>query len=192
MTRVEQIALWVSRIGHPFVLPLAALLIVTLQVVPPPQAILITILMAITLTAPVLLYTRRQVRGRRWTDYDVSVRTDRYRLYPLILIVCLLSALVFWLVGAPAFILRGIAAGTSLAFIAMLINLRLKISLHAALAMECAVVILALVPWLGMLACGFGLLIGWSRVVLRRHTALEVLSGGLLGIIIGAVLVLSG
>lgn len=187
-----QIARWVSRLGHPFILPLAALLVVTLQIVPAQEALSIVALTAATVTIPVLLFTWRQVRRQRWTDYDVSVRQDRYRLYPLILLMCGISGLIFWLLDAPAFMLRGILGGTVMAFVAMLVNLVLKISLHAALATLCALVILALIPWLGIAACLFAALIGWSRVVLRRHTAIEVLSGALLGGIVAWGLILTG
>lgn len=190
-TATLTVARWVSRLGHPFILPLVALLVVTLRVVPAREALGIVALTAATITVPVLLFTRRQVRRQRWSDYDVSVRQDRYRLYPLILLVCAVSALVFWLLDAPAFMLRGILGGTALAFVAMLINLFLKISLHAALATLCALVILSLMPWLGLAACLFAALIGWSRVVLRRHTAVEVLSGALLGGIVACALVLT-
>lgn len=191
MTRTQQIARWVSLIGHPFILPLAALLVVTLQVVPPAQALGIVALTALTVTLPVLIFTRREVRGQRWTDYDVSVRRHRYRLYPLILLACGLSGFVFWLIDAPAFMLRGIVAGTALAFVAMLLNFVLKVSLHVALATLCALVILAINVPLGTAACLFAMLIAWSRVVLRRHTVLEVVSGALLGGITGVLLVIS-
>ena len=187
-----QIARWVSRLGHPFILPLVALLVVTLRITPARQALGIVALTAVTITVPVLLFTWRQVRRQRWSDYDVSVRQDRYRLYPLILLVCVISGLVFWLLDAPAFMLRGILAGAAMAFVAMLINLVLKISLHTALATLCALVILALMPWLGVAACLFAALVGWSRVALRRHTAVEVLSGALLGGIVACTLILTG
>ena len=191
-SRAEVTARWISRLGHPFVLPLAALLVVTLRVVPTQEALGIVALSAATITLPVLLYTRRQIRRQRWSDYDVSVREDRYRLYPLILVVCGGSAVIFWLLGAPAFMLRGILGGTTLAFVAMLINLRSKLSLHTALATLCALVILALVPPLGVAASIFAALIGWSRVVLRRHTVVEVVSGGVLGAIVALALLWTG
>lgn len=192
MTHHYRIAQWISRIGHPFVLPLVALLLVTLHVVPPAQALGIVALTAATITVPVLIYTRREVRARRWTDYDVSIRTDRYRLYPLILALCGLSGLAFWLLDGPAFMLHGILAGAVLTFAAMLINLWLKISLHAALATLCGLVILALNLWIGVGACMFAALICWSRVVLRRHTLLEVVAGALLGGVVGSTLILLG
>jgi hypothetical protein len=71
--RAEQIARWISRIGHPFVLPLAALLLVTLNVLPPSQALAIVALSAAMITVPLLIYTRRQIRGQSWTDYDVII-----------------------------------------------------------------------------------------------------------------------
>jgi len=189
--RTIVVARWISRVGHPFVLPLVALLIVTLQVVPPWQALGIVALTLVTTTVPLLIYTRRQIRRERWTDYDVSVRQDRYRLYPLLLAVLGLSALVFWFVGGPRFMIRGLLASMVLAFAAMLANLVLKVSLHTALSVFCALVILALNNWLGIGACIFAMLIGWSRVVLKRHTTAEVISGALLGSIVGVALVLS-
>ncbi len=191
MTRMEQIARWISRIGHPFVLPLVALITVTLQVVPPLQAFTLVVVMIATTTLPLLLFTRRQIRRKRWNDYDVSIRQDRYLLYPLGLLTLAGSALVFWLLDAPVFMLHGIAGGAVLLFVAMLANLIIKISLHMALAMLCGVVILALNLWLGIVACGFALVNGWSRVVLRRHTLLEVITGGLLGGLVGILLVAS-
>jgi membrane-associated phospholipid phosphatase len=186
----QQIARWISRAGHPFILPLVALTVVTLQVVPPLQAVALVAIMIATTTVPILLFTRRQIQRKRWSDYDVSVRQDRYLLYPLGLLTLSASALVFWMLGAPAFMLRGIAGGAALLFVAMLINLTIKISLHMALASLCGIVILALNLWLGIIACSFAIANGWSRVVLRRHTLTEVVVGGLLGIVVGVILVL--
>jgi membrane-associated phospholipid phosphatase len=190
--RTEQIARWISRMGHPFVLPLVVLLVVTLQVMPPQQAIAIVALAAVTITLPLVVYTRRQVRGQQWTDYDVSVREHRYRLYPLTLALLGVSMLCFWWLDGPIFILHGLVACTVLAFIAMLINVVSKISLHAALSMFCAIALLVLNLWLGLAACIFVSLIGWSRVALRRHTLFEVICGILLGGIIGGALVWIG
>jgi membrane-associated phospholipid phosphatase len=161
-------------------------------VLPPQQAVAIVALAAVTITVPLLIYTRRQIRGRGWTDYDVSVREHRYRLYPLILALLGLSMLSFWWLGAPGFMLRGLAACAILSTIAMLINLVSKISLHAALSTFCAIAMLALNLWLGLAACLFVALIGWSRVVLRRHTPFEVICGVLLGGSVGSALVWIG
>jgi membrane-associated phospholipid phosphatase len=190
--RTEQVARWISRIGHPFVLPLVALLVVTRAVMPLPQAVGIVVLAAVTITVPLLIVTRRQIRGRQWTDYDVSVREHRYRLYPVILATLGVSMLSFWLLDGPAFMLRGLLACTVLTVVAMLVNLVSKISLHTALSMFCTMVMLALNLWLGLAACIFVVLIGWSRIVLRRHTPFEVVSGALLGATVGTALVWIG
>jgi membrane-associated phospholipid phosphatase len=190
--RTEQFARWISRIGHPFVLPLVALLAVTRSVLPLPQAVGIVALAAVTITVPLLVVTRRQIRGRQWTDYDVSVREHRHGLYPVILATLLVSMLSFWLLDGPAFMLRGLAACMVLTVVAMLVNFVSKISLHAALSTFCAIALLALQPWLGLAACVFAALIAWSRIVLRRHTPFEVVCGVLLGATVGTTLVWIG
>jgi membrane-associated phospholipid phosphatase len=133
------------------------------------------------------LFLRRQVRTGR-ANFDVSVRRDRGPMFRFAFLLVGLVALVLFLAGAPRSIVAGVGAVFALLLAATLCNRWLKVSFHAAFAAFTAVSLWNVSPWAAGLVLALAVAIGWSRVVLGRHTLPEVLAGAALGILVSTAL----
>jgi membrane-associated phospholipid phosphatase len=186
------VARLVSVVLHPILLPLLTLgvLVVYSPYGSPRQAIYwVTLGLFITAIPVAALVLVQVVRGR-WTDTDVSVRRDRYALYPFG-IACLVAAVTTYVaMRAPQVVVRAVIAAVVANTINWIINLRYKVSGHATTAALCAALL-----WFGIrtpdstlwggAASLAALLVGWSRVVLGRHTRGQVVLGWGVGVASG-------
>jgi hypothetical protein len=170
---VTRFARAISILGHPFV---TGTVLITAGT---GLAAGLAFLLIAVLPMTVLMFL--QVRRGRWEHVDASNKGERRALYTIGLLIALA-----WLGYLIAF--RGASAMPKLAMLAIAMLLVcagvtrwLKVSLHlffatltaAALAMAgiaAGWVVAALVP-----------LLAWSRLHLRRHTAAEVVVGGVMG-----------
>lgn len=192
------IAALVSTVFHPVVLPLVTLGVLTYFAPGGSLARSLNwVAIALVLTVlPVGLLVLIQVLRGEWTDTDVSVRRQRYLLYPYGIISLLAAALAFAILAAPGVAVRATLGAVGTNVVNMLINLRYKVSAHATTAAMCAALL-----WLGMPASanvmwGGGvtaaaLLVGWSRVALGRHTVGQVALGWIIGAAAGAAAILA-
>lgn len=173
----QTVAHWISIIVHPVAFPLLTVALLTnLATNSWSYAVRITFL-GVALTAlPVAALVVWQVSRGHWTDLDVSVRRQRYALYPVGLLCMALMIGVFVAIQAPRLaIALAIALGVA-SSVDGLINFAYKVSAHATGAAVCAA-FLWFVPGWGIPATLAALLVGWSRVALGRHTRGQVLLG---------------
>lgn len=187
----QVIARWVSAIIHPIAFPLLTLGIVTYIATSSFMATSRWLLLAIVLTSlPVAVLVGIQVLRGRWTDLDVSVRRQRYTLYPFGLACMLALIFAYAHFGAPKITIRTMSAFAIANTIDAVINFFYKVSAHATGAAACATLLwLGATPTLGILASGAALLVGWSRVELGRHTRGQVLLGWGVGVVSSVVAV---
>jgi PAP2 superfamily len=180
-------ARWVSWIGHPLVfITLSVGIIVALRLADRAGlALLLTLLATVILPMALLLFCG--FRSGRWSDPDISVRAERVRFYPRAISISAGAVIVLLLLHAPAFALRGATMTLLLLIIAALINFRIKLSLHALFAFYSAIILFAVNPVAGAVACGLALLVFWSRLYLKRHDLSETIVGAFLGLLGGLV-----
>jgi PAP2 superfamily len=180
-------ARWVSWIGHPLVfITLSVGIIVALRLADRVGlALLLTLLATVILPMALLLFCG--FRSGRWSDPDISVRAERVRFYPRAISISAGAVIVLLLLHAPAFALRGATMTLLLLIIAALINFRIKLSLHALFAFYSAIILFAVNPVAGAVACGLALLVFWSRLYLKRHDLSETIVGAFLGLLGGLV-----
>jgi membrane-associated phospholipid phosphatase len=183
-TRAE-VARWVSIIVHPIAFPLLALGITLYLATDSLESTLGWILMGMALTSlPITLLVAFQVMRRKWSDLDVSIRRQRYTLYPFGIVCMLALTLSYAHFNAPAVAIRSGYALVIANIVDGLINLFYKVSAHATGAAASATLIWLATPFLGLsiVAALAALLVGWSRVELKRHTRGQVLLGWLVGV----------
>ncbi len=133
---------------------------------------------------PVCIYIVIKVRSGRWSDYDVSQRRDRPHLFVIGLIMLLGTCLVLQLTHQSLVFIRGCMAAISLVLAACFLNFWFKPSMHAGFAMLTACLLWSFDTKGAALAMLFAVLVGWSRVILARHTRREVIAGLVLGVVI--------
>ncbi len=180
-----EVARLISGTIHPIGFPLLTLGIVTYTATNSLVEATRWVALALALTSlPIALLVSVQVLRRHWTDLDVSVRRQRYALYPFGLACLIALAAAMAHLGAPPVAVRVTVALTLANVIDGLINFGYKVSAHATSAAICATVLVLAAPLLwGVLGTVGALLVGWSRVELRRHTPGQVLLGWSVGLL---------
>jgi hypothetical protein len=175
----------ISWIGHPLVFVTWSVGVVVALRLPNRVgvAVLLALILSVILPTAVLLF--RGVRSGRWSDADVSVRTERNRFYPMAIPISALGVSMLWFLHAPAFMARGALVTLGLLVLAALANFRIKLSLHALFAFYCALILFRVQPVFGAIALALASLVFWSRLYLQRHDLPEMLTGTLLGIVGG-------
>ena len=184
MMRVA-VARAVSIVGHPVVLVLvAALISASAQGASHQQLRLIGGALA-TFAAIVIGFSWLQVRAGRWSHVDASIRSERNSLNVFLVTLCFLSAVLLWFVTRRPYMSVALALSGALILTALLSARWVKVSLHVAFAAFATALL-----WPIKLAFVAGVLVTaavmWSRLVLGRHVAADVMAGLLLGAAAGA------
>lgn len=140
-----------------------------------------------------LIYIVIGVATGKFTDLDVSVRTQRTKPYLFSIASCLLGLLIISINHGPKNLTTVMITSTISNCIMLITTFWWKISMHAA-SISGVVTMLAVLYGIVMLpAFLLIILVGWSRVVLHRHTIAQVTAGSLMSIILTAsVLALRG
>lgn len=128
------------------------------------------------------------VRLGKLSDVDVSKRTERVGPFIFGLISVCLGWFALVLAHGPAPLISTVIVTAISGLIMLVITLWWKISLHASSLGAAATILTvlygaALLPTFALLV-----LVGWSRVVLRRHTLSQVIAGSLLSIVLSALI----
>jgi membrane-associated phospholipid phosphatase len=113
----------------------------------------------------------------RISDLDMSIRTERERVFIAFVVFYALGAIDLWLIHAPPIMTASMAGYAASALVVQWITRYWKISTHA---LGITAPLIALTVLYGQRPAPFYLLIplvGWSRVYLRAHTLLQVLAG---------------
>ncbi len=128
------------------------------------------------------------VRRGKFTDVDVSIRSQRLRPFLFALASTLVGLGVLSLIHAPknleTLVLISIISG----LVMMFITLWWKISLHASSLAGVLTMLTALYGNSILPAFMLVVLVCWSRVVLRRHTIAQVVAGSIVSIALATVL----
>jgi len=185
MMRVA-VARAVSIAGHPVVLLLVAALIAASTRGASLRQLWLISGALVTLGVVVLGFSWLQVRAGRWSHIDASVRNERNSLNVFLGVLCLLGAVLLWFLTRRPYMSLGLALSGALIVIALLIARWVKVSLHVAFAAFATALL-----WPIKLAVVAGVLLTaavvWSRLVLGRHVAADVVTGLVLGTAAGGV-----
>ena len=119
----------------------------------------------------------------RISDLDMSIRSERERVFIAFVIFYALGALDLWAIHAPAIMTASMAGYAASALVVQWITRYWKISTHA---LGITAPLVALTVLFGERPVPFYVLIplvGWARVYLRAHTVLQVVAGTLLALV---------
>jgi len=172
------VAAWISRLSHPFLVPIPAL-VAALRLDGEPWSRAIgwaAICVGVGILPPTLLLAaQRRRRGDR--DWYVTVREERFGLYGLGLgcLAVLLSIAVAG--GAPRLLLPALVAAIGATGAGALLNRVTKVSVHMGAATGCAVLLAHVEPRLAAALTAAVAGVAWSRLRLGHHTPSQVALG---------------
>jgi membrane-associated phospholipid phosphatase len=179
-----------SIVGHPALLMPLAVAAGASGPDAPPQLMRVALSTAVVVAVIVGLYSLWQVRRGHWAHVDASHPAERSQLNLVLAGLLCAAAALLWALGQPPAVGAGPLLAALLVLLTHALRRWLKVSLHAAFALFAAALVWPHMPGalvVGLLALG----VAWSRLVLRRHTLAEVLTGLLFGAAFGAALRLS-
>ena len=173
-----------SVLGHPVVVVPVA--VVTLVFHERASSAVLIAWVTCGIAGVVLAFSFWQVRRGQWQHIDASGRTERRSLNVFLTIVLFLGAAVaFYQLPGPGLSLGLLLSGLLIVSV-MLASPWFKFSLHASFAAFAVLLLWPLKLWYVALASVAAVSICWSRLVLGRHTLVEVLGGSFLGAVFGA------
>jgi len=182
---LKQLANAVSNILNPFSIGVLIILIVSFS---GSDIILEAIKWSLILISinilPIFLLLIYLVRHHSIDGILSNTRGQRTKIYVLALIISLVSCTVLCISKAPLILLSLNIAGLSGIISFMFINLRWKISLHTAFITALATVLYILYGLISVITVVLIPLVAWSRIELKQHTIVQVITGALLGNII--------
>jgi membrane-associated phospholipid phosphatase len=177
------IARSLSILGHPLVVVPGAAATLVLHGHTSSAALIVSVVCGIS--GVVLAFSFWQVRRGQWQHVDASARAERRSLNLFLVTVLLLGAAVaFFKLTEPGLSLGLLLSGLLIVAM-MLVSPWVKLSLHASFATFAVLLLWPLRLWYVLLSGVAAVAICWSRVVLGRHTVVEVLGGSLLGGLFG-------
>ena len=185
MTMHPRLAAIISTVGSPFVLfPLIATFLTVKEIGWEQSIPAMLALVGVFVVLGVFILIRRS-KGAI-SNLDVSDQSQRARnVYLPSLALVGAASLYFWYTRQP-FVQETLYVGLLLA-VCFAINTVKKISLHTVVATYLSALLMFYDFWWGLAMFVFAALIAWSRVVLSRHTRLEVLIGWVVGSAFGLV-----
>jgi hypothetical protein len=166
-------------VGHPFFL-------IPITVAAVTRSLFWSAVVAASTSVPLLAIIIRNVRRGAWSDVDVSRHDQRSGVYYAGFPLLLVTAILLYLLGASAELMRGIAAGAVMFAAGLAGNRFLKISMHMMFAAFCTVALVRGYPAAAFGAIPFVAAIAWSRHYLSRHTWPEIATGLVIGALCGA------
>jgi len=124
-----------------------------------------------------MLYVLWLYSTDRIADLDMSVRSEREKVFFVFVVFYAIGRCVLWLSHAPPLLTATMAGYTAASLVVQYITRYWKISTHALGITAPLVVMVHLyglqpLPFLVLIP-----LVGWSRVWLRAHTVLQVVAG---------------
>lgn len=185
--RANTVATLITEVLSPFVLVGSLLAIVALRFEDRPLLMAGGVIFFLVLIPQVLALWLAHTR--RTTDKYIVRREQRHVFYGLSASSFLVGIAFTWIAQASGQLRFASAYALAILVVVALINLRLKISVHALAASFtalCAPVVLGY-PLAAIVLLPAAMSVPWARVYQGRHSAVEAVSGFGLGLIAGVV-----
>lgn len=185
-----RIARYISAILSPIVVSIPTVLLVSLYHARNQfQAIGYTLLTLLFVSVGPMIYILIGVKLGKFTDLDVSQRSQRVGPFIVALISILTIFILLALIEGPHTLRAALLITFFIGALMMLVTLwgRWKISIHASSLAGAVTLLTALYGQIVLPAYTLVALVCWSRVVLRRHTLGQVIAGSLVTILVAAL-----
>ena len=174
-----------STIGHPLLTIPTFVIVVLFAYEDLYKASIISILLLGLVIVPISIKMYSGTKNGTYSNFDISDKTERQSWYLIPIFLLFIITIILFLTNQPHIIKWNSLFFFLLLLISSFINRYVKSSLHVSLNTFLSFLILPISLILGILFLVFVVFVSWSRVVLKRHTVIEVIYGGSIGLLIG-------
>jgi membrane-associated phospholipid phosphatase len=181
----KKIARLASLLGHPFLTIPLYTIIITFNIYDIRKALFVSAIVLIGFFVPLIVWNLVRTKKGIYTNFDVSNQQQRKSMYVFALPLLSGVLVVFYFTHQAPALLINILFGVILLLASYLVNFYIKCSGHMSLTIFLSFIILPVnfIAAICLLLCA--IVIGWSRLELKRHTFAEVMTGMFLGLITG-------
>jgi len=183
----EKIASFISVAGHPLLTIPVFVVIALFSHEEASKAFMHSSLIVIGVFLPVIIKMYLNSKNGRYTNFDVSDRAQRQSWYYLPIILLLILTIILFVTDQPRALCLSVLFALVLLTASQLINYYIKSSLHVAFHIFLSFLIIPLDTTTGLILLVFTIFIAWARLTLKRHTLKEIISGTVLGLIVGII-----
>jgi membrane-associated phospholipid phosphatase len=183
--RLRKVSRAVSVLGHPLLTAAGFVLFVSFTRFGGTKALVSSGVVIGLVILPIIGWNYRNTQKGRYSNFDVSVRSQRHSFYRVSVGLLLLATGVLWLTDQPPALRYGMAFALLLVVLSALANLYVKVSLHTSVSVFLSLALLTIHPVAGTVLLGFSAVVAGSRLVLRRHTLPEIGAGAAIGLAVG-------
>jgi membrane-associated phospholipid phosphatase len=180
------ISTWVSTLGHPLLTVAVFILFVTFHLFTYSTAFVISAALIGLVVLPVTVWNYLKTKQGKYSNFDVSIRPQRYSMYLLIIGLLTGITIAFFATNQPVSFCYGMLFALGLFVISFVSNFFIKVSLHTALSVFLSIALMAITLPLGIAMGIFAVAIAFSRYILKRHTISEIVAGMMIGLGVGS------
>lgn len=183
----HRIAHFISAFGNPLLtIPLFAV-IALYRTQGRETALFVSLVIVGGVVVPILIKSYRGVQKGEYTNYDISNRKQRQSWYLFPTLLLAIATLVLYFTNQSRDLILGVFFALVLFIVSQLVNLYIKTSLHVGFNVYLGFLVFPLNKRFAIGVLLFTIILGWSRVVLRKHTLKEVICGAVLGTVVGGI-----
>ncbi len=176
----DRLALWLSKVFSPFSALLAGHVFTAISLANPRVGWGWSALSLAMQLLPAMMLYRLRMRQGRYSDPDMSRRSDRNEMYVVGGISLVTSVVVLYLADAPAPVLALALSYTAIAIVSGVVNIWWKISMHASAIAAVATLATMQSRSLGAVLWVLVVAVLWARLHTRNHTLGQVIAGTIL------------
>lgn len=187
----QKIAKYISIIGHPLVTISTFVLIVMFSFEEFHKALLISFLIVGCVIIPNIIRNYIKTKNGEYTNFDVSVRTQRNSMYLFAIPLLVIIIIVLFNTRQSRNLCLGVLFVLILLIISYIVNFFIKCSGHVSLTIYLSFLIIPTNLIIGIIVLLFSGLIAWSRVELGRHTVKEIVTGAIIGLVTGLIMLIT-
>lgn len=184
----KNIAHIVSVLGHPLLTIPLYVALVMFGSEDFKRASLNTFLIIGCVFIPVTVWLYIKSRNGSYTNFDVSDRKQRKSVFVFIIPILSIVTYILYKSDQASHVWQSMLFGLILLFILQVVNFRIKSSMHVSLNIYLSFLIMTVNYPVGIIVFLLTAPIGWSRVVLGRHSLKEVISGTIIGLLVSMVM----
>lgn len=177
----------ISIIGHPLLTIPVFVVVAVFKYEELRKASLISALILGGVFIPLTIKMYKGHRNGAYTNFDVSNKLQRQPLYLFVLTLLFAVTIILFVTDQSRMLRLNVLFSFILLLLSKILNYSIKSSLHVSLNTFLAFLIMQLNITYGLVFLSFVPLISWSRLILKRHTVKELIYGGLIGFLIGAL-----